>query len=233
MLVSEDTAMVSLRTITEDCLDEDGTISVREDVLGVLGDDHPQDRSLLEQVDRIQNDPFVRVAVVTIRPPGATAGQYAHLQRDLDNANTVFQNECGTWVYPVGSRVVTTDLLGKERMLDQNDCRWTHYPSREEEQLFDLGRDMGANLVCYCIGGSVLGGEGCASHPRGQPGFWIDPDPGEWTFAHELGHLLGDNTHVRNKSNLMYAGKSVQNPPPNLNSNQCNQVRKDDLMEHC
>jgi hypothetical protein len=228
--------MASLRSTVENCLDAGGTVSVREDVLGVYGDDNPQDRSVLDRLDRIRNDPFVRVALVTVRPRGSTAGQYADLQLDLDSANTVYGGECGAWVYPVGSRVVTTDLLGGDGRIDVNDClrRGYHTVSREEDALFDLGRDMGADVVCYYVGGDTWAGHACASHPRDRPGFWITRgEANRWTFVHELTHVVGENLHVYSKTNLMYPTKDLENPPPNLTGGQCNRILNDELTERC
>jgi hypothetical protein len=231
--------MASVRNTVSSCLDKSGTISVREDVLGVYGDDNPQDRSVLDQLNRIRNRPFVRVALVTVRPSGSPAGQDGNLQRDLDNTNRVYQNECGGWVYPVGSRVVNTNLLGTNVLLDQNDCSGNgHSVSGEEDDLFDLGRDMGADIVCYFINGSTGGAFGCAAHPDGRRGFWAansSPARTPWTFPHELGQIVGDNGHVSNTDNLMYGGgtNGITNPPPDLTGSQCNRIEGDEDLETC
>ena len=80
-------ADLSVRTIMQDCIGKTGTLSVREDVLGVYGNDNPQDRSVQERLELILDQPFVRVALVTVRPVGSAQGQYNNLQRDLDNAD--------------------------------------------------------------------------------------------------------------------------------------------------
>jgi hypothetical protein len=226
--------MTGVRAVVEQCLGKDGDLSVREDVLGVYGDDNPQDRSVRTRLDRLRHDPFVRLGVVTVRQRGSNAGQYDHLQRDLDSANTVFQQECGLWVYPVESRVERTNLLGQGRIINQNDC-WlgSHTVSREEDELFDLGRDMDADVICYCIGGDTGGLVGCAAHPDGRPGFWIEENPGRWTLAHELGHVVGGNQHTTDNSNLMFPGLTIQNPPPDLTGGQCNRVTGDEHTERC
>jgi len=231
--------MASVRNVVESCLDEGGTISVREDVLGVYGDDNPQDRSVSSQLSRIQNDDFVRIALITVRPTGSTAGQDGNLQRDLDNANRIYRNECGLWLYPVGSRVVNTDFLGSNVLLDQDDCNGNgHGVSDEEDDLFDLGRDMGADIVCYYINGSTGGAFGCAAHPDGRRGFWAansSPSRTRWTFAHELIHIVGDNDHLDDTDNLMYGSgtNSITNPPPDLTDSQCGDIEADEDVEHC
>jgi hypothetical protein len=231
--------MAGIRNVAERCLDQGGTISVREDVLGVYGDDNPQDRSVKARLDLIQNDDFVRIALVTVRPTGSTAGQDGNLQRDLDNANRVYQNECDLWLYPVGSRVVETNLLGSNVLLNQDDCLTSgHSVSDEEDDLFDLGRDMGADIVCYYINGSTGGAFGCAAHPDGRRGFWAgnsSPSRTQWTFAHELIHIVGDNGHEDDTDNLMYGSgtNNITNPPPDLTDSQCEDIEADEDVEHC
>jgi hypothetical protein len=165
--------------------------------MGVYGPDNPQSRSVLTQLERIQNQPFVRVALVRVLPSGSTPTVWPNLQRDVNNANTVYQNECGAWVYPVGSRIVTTNILGGNGLLDQNDCTGNgHSVSSEEDALFDLGRSMGADVVGYFIAGDTFGFAGCAAHPQGRRGFWVGNGESPWAFAHELTHVIGDNpTH--------------------------------------
>lgn len=86
----------------------------------------------------------MRLGIVTID------GAAPNLQRNFDNANDVFQAEANVWVYPTGSVTEEApDLL----VLDQDDCRGgsRHSVSDEEDALFDLGRHLGAAIVCYNI----------------------------------------------------------------------------------
>jgi hypothetical protein len=216
----------SLRDIADDCLDKTGSLSVREDILGVYGTDNPQNRSVLQQVDRIRNNPFVKVALVTIQ--GATPT----LQRDLDNGNTVYFGECDVWIYPTSSITVTANNL---LTLDQDDCASSgHSVSDEEDQLFDLGRDLGANIVCYYINGDAAGFRGCAAHPPGRRGFWVGSTASPWTFVHELTHVVGDNSHESDTDNLMISNTgTITNPPPDLSSSQCSRIQGDADMEEC
>lgn len=226
--------MASVRAILQNCLGRGGRLSLLEDALGVYGNDNVQDRSLRQRLDEIQNRPFVRVALVTIRPTGSALGQNANLQRDLDNANTVWRNEVGGWVFATGSRVVNTNLLGTNGLLDQDDCGTPHSVSDEEDDLFDLGRDMGAEVVCYYIAGDVAGFAGCASHPSGRRGFWVGTAASPWTFTHELGHVVGDLSHVTNTNNLMSTPTAnITNPPPDLTNAQVEDVLDDPDIEQC
>jgi hypothetical protein len=220
--------MVSVREIAEQCLGKTGSLSLKVDIFGVIGNDNPQLRSLQERLELISTKPFVRVAVVTVvQNPGA--GAYGNLQRDLDAANTVFQTRCGGWVYGAASSVEVTSLLGTNGILDQDDCKGDgflgiggHSVSDEEDDLFDLGRDLGAAIVCYYIAGSTDGSlGGCAAHPDGRPGFWVAVGSSRWMFAHELGHILGLG-HRDDRDNLMWPKPgAITSNPPELSTLQC------------
>lgn len=216
----------SIRDVAADCLDKTGRLSVKEDILGVYAADNPQDRSVLQQMDRIQNMPFVKVALVTI------SGATPNLQRDLDRGNTVYVDECGVWIYPTASITVTANNL---LILDQDDCASSgHSVSDEEDQLFDFGRNLGANIVGYYINSSSGGFRGCAAHPPGRRGFWVGNSATQWTWVHELTHIVGDNAHVSDTDNLMVSNTgTITNPPPDLTSSQCERIEDDQDVEAC
>lgn len=219
----------SVRSLASSCLGKSGRLSVKEDILGVYAADNPQDRSLKQRLDLIENNPFVRVALVIIQ--GATPS----VQRDLDNANLVYQGECGSWVYCVDLITVTQNNL---LVLDQDDCLGSgHSVSDEEDDLFDIGRSLGADVVGYYINSSNGGFCGCAAHPAGRRGFWVGSCASPWTFAHELGHVVGDLSHGSasgSSDNLMFTPTaSITNPPPDLVNSQCNDVTNDPDMETC
>lgn len=238
-------ATLSVKTIVNNCLGKAEPLSVKRDVLAVYGDDNPQTRSLLQQLRLIQREPFLRLAVVTIRPLGSTQGQYENLQRDLDVANEVWQRDCGAWIYCVGSVVEVTDLLGTNGVLNQNSCPLGEQanPTAEEDQLFDLGRNLGADVVGYYITGSTnptLGG--CSAFPEGRRGFWVGFNQSLNMFAHELTHVIGLNPHPaqdpdvpdNDQDNVMWPTPgAITNPPPDLRPVQCTRVQGDDSVETC
>ncbi len=117
----------------------------------------------------------VRVAIVTVQ------GANADLERDLDAANLVYLTECGVWIDVVATITVDRpDLL----VLEQTDCLLSgHVVSEEEDELFDLGRDLGADIVGYYVQGDTAGFRGCAAHPPGRRGFWVGDN------ALVVGHL--------------------------------------------
>lgn len=168
----------------------------------------------------------VRVAVVTIQ------GANANLGRDLDSGNLVYLTECSVWIDVVANVIVDRpDLL----VLDQTDCLANgHQVSEEEDQLFDLGRDLGADIVGYYIQGDTAGFRGCAAHPPGRRGFWVGDTATQWTFVHELTHVVGDNAHVTNRDNLMFSNTGrITNPPPDLTPDQCERITNDAAMVDC
>ena len=220
-------ATISVTEIVEDRL-KIKLRSLREQVYGVYATDNPRTRSLKEQLKRISDRPFLKLALVTVN------GASPQIQRDLDKANEVLDAECGIWVYPTASIVVDRPHL---LMLNQQDCLdsftiiflgdVTHDVSAEEDELFDIGRNLGADIVAYYIAGSNLPNSGCAAHPVGRPGFWVMNGGGsDWTFAHELGHL-GQLGHEDSSKNLMFDTPSgIKEPPPDLSDKQCFRIRQ-------
>ena len=223
-------ATKSIKSITQICLGISGTISVKQHVLGVYGDDNPQTRSAKERLNLIETMPFVRLALVTIQ------GVTPLLQTYLDNANLVYQNEANVWIYCVGH---TTENVPTLLVLDQDDCLTNgHSVSDDEDDLFDLGRNLGASIVGYFINMSAgTTFVGCAAHPEGRRGFWVGAGAAPWTFAHELTHVVGDNGHNtanNNQDNLMWTPtRTISNLPPDLNNTQRNNINDDAAIESC
>ena len=226
----------ALRTVAANCLGRSGTLSLKKDVLGVYSNDNPQNRSLLDRLNLIATKPFVRVALVTVVGDNIVLPT-PQPQRDLDNANTIYLREVGAWVYCVGSITVNNLQL---TFLDQNDCAGVnHIVSADEAALFSLGRNLGADIVCYYIWSCTVAAGGCAAYPPGLRGFWLGSGPNNSpgspvvAFAHELTHIVGDNGHVTApSSNLMTkaAGKPITST---LTAVQAARVAGDQDMESC
>jgi hypothetical protein len=207
----------NVRTAVANRLGKSGTLSLKKDVFGVYSNDNPQSRSLLRQMELIETKPLVRVALVTVIDRANNNVPSSQPQRDLDNANTIYQRECDAWVYCQDTRTFDRPDL---TFFDQNDCGGVfggHVVSDDEDELFDLGRDLGANIVGYYVFSATAFG-GCAAHPPGRRGFWVGSPPNNnpasplVAFAHELTHVVGDNAHVSTPArNLMTraAGKLV------------------------
>jgi hypothetical protein len=166
---------------------------------------------------------IVQVAIVTID------GARPQISRDAANADKVWSQECGVSVEVVSPSVVDRPEL---LILSQADCLGEgHVVSAEEAELFALGRQAGTEIVGYYIRGDVAGFAGCAAHPPGRRGFWVGDNASEWTFGHELTHVVGRNPHVEDRENLMYRSTSqIENPPPDLTAEQCARILDDPVL---
>jgi len=101
--------------------------------------------------------------------------------------------------------------------LDVNPCV-SGNSTVEQTLLFANRNNVGANeVVVYFVRSTVPPLNGCASHPAGRPGAVVAQGASEWTFAHELGHVLG-LFHVNNNDQLMTGNGTfnITNPPPDL-----------------
>jgi hypothetical protein len=224
----------SVRTSVSRRLGKSGTLSLKRDVFGIYSNDNPQTRSLSSQMDLIDNKPLVRVAQVTV-VGGNIVTPTPRPQRDLDNANTIYQRELGAWVYCAGN--ITVDRI-ELTFLDQNDCvSSTQDITSDEAALFALGRNLGASIVCYYIWSCTVSAGGCAAYPDGLRGFWIGSGPNNSpasplvAFAHELTHVVGDNNHVTTPANNLMtqaAGKPVSST---LTNSQATRMLNDPAME--
>jgi hypothetical protein len=242
--------LVSVREVVDRCLHKTLPISIRRDVLGVYGLNNLT-RSLSYRIHLILNVPFVRLAVVVVRSPeqnGRRAG--SDIQPDLDVANQIYLEECGAWIYCAGTALVVTDRFGPLTDVELEDC-WSnssHEVSEDEDDLFSLGRDLGASIVAYLTGGNNQA-IGCAAHPPGRRGFSLaesvssyTDDPRAWIFTHELSHVLGlphadeEPPHVDEEDrryNLMRGGSFTALEGTNLTPGQCEVILADPAMERC
>ena len=88
----------------------------------------------------------------------------------------------------------------------------------EQAQLFNNRNNVDPNdLVVYMVRSTVPPFNGCAAHPAGRPGAVVAQGASQWTFGHELGHVLGLN-HVNNNDRLMTGNgtANITNAPPDL-----------------
>jgi hypothetical protein len=153
----------------------------------------------------------------------ALQGTSPDIERDLAMANTIWGSEVGVW-FEIDHVLEPDrpDLL----FLSQEDCkRFGHVVSAEEDELFDIGRGLDAELVGYYIDASSFGDNvlGCAAHPPGRRGFWVIHDTTfDFVWAHEATHVIGQNPHVTDDTdNLMYPFVDVvTNLPADLNDDQ-------------
>jgi hypothetical protein len=88
----------------------------------------------------------------------------------------------------------------------------------EQNQLFSNRNNVGNNeLAIYFVRSTVPPYNGCAAHPPGKPSAVVAQGATQWTFAHEIGHVLS-LSHVNNNDRLMTGNgtSNITNPPPDL-----------------
>ena len=88
----------------------------------------------------------------------------------------------------------------------------------EQNTLFGNRNNVGVNdIVVYFVRSTDPPLNGCAAHPAGRPGAVVVQGATQWTFAHEVGHVLG-LFHVNNNDRLMTGNgtANITNPPPDL-----------------
>ena len=231
-------ADLSVRSLMRKCIGKSGTLSVRRDVLGVYGDDNPNDRLLKHRLNLIKDRPFVRIAVVSITDRGSGITQQApSLQRDLDDTNDVYQDSCNVWVYCTGSLTIErNDLID----IDLHDCMPDiHQSSPDEFALFSLGRNLGANIVGYYVRSMNPNRTGCAAHPDGLKGFMIIRAAFRWAFVHELSHVIafsaGDagriTGHSNDPNNVMF--DTLWTTQPTFTDADCDIIVNDEDFVNC
>lgn len=109
----------------------------------------------------------------------------------------------------------------------------------EQEELFGLGSMQAVrstDIVVYYVdgvkpdSGSLVG---CATHAPGRPACIVASGGSQWTFGHEVAHVLG-LTHVGDKSNLMSTPTaSITGNPPTLTADQLKTVKASKLCLNC
>ena len=208
-------ATLSVRSLTEGCLKKTAPLSVLRDVLCVFAK-RGVTRSLKEQLLRIRDRPFVRVAFVTIKG----VGQYEFLQIDLDAATRCYEHSCTLWVY--GQASITVD-------------RPDLYELTEDElsELYSVGRDLGADIVCYYIQTPSGPFQGYAEEVDGKLGIQLKHGGHEYVFAHELAHLLTRAGHRERPGNLMRDSADYTGDILTLTEEQCQKMLDHPAVEFC
>lgn len=219
--------MTSVRSVAQSCLGKSGTLSLRKDVLGVYASDNPRNRSLKARIDLIETTPFVRIAVVEI------AGASSDFQTHFDTASDLYEDLCNVWIY-VQDHIVSSrsDLL----QLDHKSCTCPNIaPSSEVKEIYDLGRSLGAEIVCYYVQSMTNGNRGCAAHPSNRLGFVVADSASDYTFVHELTHVLWRCGHKGDSNNLMFKDgtSNITHLPPDLTSSQIKKIQNDKRVESC
>jgi hypothetical protein len=101
--------------------------------------------------------------------------------------------------------------------LEAGKCR-LGVTTQEQDDLFAHRTGVGPDeIVVYFVRSTLPPYNGCASHPSGRPGAVVVQTASQWTFAHEVGHVLGLR-HVDDNDRLMTGNgtSKITNPPPDL-----------------
>ncbi len=159
-------------------------------------------------------------------------GASPNVDRDIEVANDVFE-QCGIEVVKIKQETNDApDLLD----LDQPGCSSGQTPTAEEDALYDLMReDCPGDIIAYYVRSTSLGVRGCAAYPSNRPGFVMTDFETKFTFAHELGHVLG-LSHVNDTTNLMNGPGgtgAITQDPPSLTSDQCDIVSNSEFIDSC
>jgi hypothetical protein len=153
------------------------------------------------------------VELCTITIQGASPAQT--VANNLRIINRIFA-QCG-----VEFRVLRSDTVNNPAVLDMNQpsCPLTiggdTHRNTQELTLFAIGRaTCVANFIVYFVR-SITGLRGCSAYPVGLPGVTIADDATQYTFSHEIGHVLR-LPHITDNTNLMNTTTTPLPATPNL-----------------
>jgi uncharacterized protein with LGFP repeats len=123
----------------------------------------------------------------------------------------------------IGVRYATFEVLNLPSLndLDVGTCTMGNVTA-EQKTLFANRNFAGPNdVVVYLVRSTQPPLNGCAAFPGGEPGAAIASGASAWTFAHEVGHVLG-LSHVNDNNRLMTGNgtDNITNPPPDLISSE-------------
>ncbi len=147
--------------------------------------------------------------------------------------NTVIQRmrevyaACGIAVQHVSTETLNLPALND---VDVGQCLLGQ-TTAEQNQLFANRNSVGANdVVVYFVRSTVPPFNGCAAHPAGRPGAVVAQGATQWTFGHEVGHVLG-LFHVNDNNRLMTGNgtANITNPPPDLIASECSTMHTSPL----
>jgi hypothetical protein len=131
----------------------------------------------------------VELCVVTIQ------GASPKPERDLTTANRVWAQ------FGIEVRVLRRSTVNRPKLLNVNSFG---KPDPEEVELFELGRDTcTAQIIGYYVKSSTPYTWGLRPLVPLRAGFYVTDEGDQYTFAHELGHVMGLNEHHPDLRNLM------------------------------
>jgi hypothetical protein len=151
--------------------------------------------------------PTVRVHTKVLTAPNVAVGTVVQRMREV-------YATAGVHVQHASTENLNLPALND---LDVGECR-RGQTTAEQNLLFANRNNAGPNdVVVYFVRSTDPPFNGCAAHPDGRPGAAVASGATQWTFGHEIGHVLGLN-HVNDNTRLMTGNgtANITNPPPDL-----------------
>jgi len=182
---------------------------------------------------RLEFDTLSGVAVHTVRVRGRVLqlcsitiqGAAPNINGNLTTANRVMAQNGTEFRLTTLPNVNNPVLLDIQRTTCPLTIGGDANRSAEETALFALGRaGCAANFIVYFIRSDSMGLNGCSAFPAGQPGVTVSDIASQYTFGHEIGHVL-HLPHDGRANNLMTGAGTAGLPanPANvfLEQDQC------------
>ncbi len=171
----------------------------------------------------------VRVHVRVLTPP-----RHLTLDEMIANAKAVYASY-GIDVLVMSRHPLNVDGTAQAYLqsLTTGKCERSQGPTEQQVELFNMRGTIGSNeIVVYFVREIAEGHLGCAAHPPGKPGAAIAAKhANDWTFAHEIGHVLG-LIHNKELNRLMYTPtSSITNLPPDLTTDEIDTILKSPLVQ--
>lgn len=107
--------------------------------------------------------------------------------------------------------------------------------TEDQLELFQHLNDVAeGDIVAYFVNETSPPSSGCAVHPAHQPGLIVTKHAGQWTLAHEIGHVLGLRHEFTDRKRLMYeAPGDITTAKPILLLSETKKMAKHDCVRPC
>jgi len=129
-------------------------------------------------------------------------------------------------------RLISTEELELPELADLHVGDCVSEVTSDQVALFShRGIALANDVIAFFCRTLIPPVEGCATHPRDQPGVVLSQSADLWALAHEVGHLLG-LSHVDDDDCLMTGNGTVNitNPPPKLTRDEIGTMRDSSLV---
>lgn len=167
-----------------------------------------------------------------------SAGTFTKFGEDLSRAREIF-NCAGVNLHQGSFMLVRDNTLLRQ-------TGWTtDAVSDDARRLLAMGPGCGRGerpspfptVYAYYVGtlGGGYNGIGRPNFANNAPGLVVSDDAGPWTFAHEIGHVLGlEHPPATETGNIMYFDSpNITVDPPQITAEQCNLVRRSPIPVPC